>query len=156
MVHHYLIAEDDQNMRVLIQRAYGSLVLQDVSMHYVEDGQEAIDYLAGDSQFSDRAKFPLPTLLLLDFKMPRKSGLDVLTWVRQSPLKEIVVVMFSGSDAEADVHQAYKWGANFIHSQTDFFRRPQTRLDRHSSLLVWVQLYSQSRRRDCSPTADTV
>ena len=47
MVHHYLIAEDDQNMRVLIQRAYGSLVLQDVSMHYVEDGQEAIDYLAG-------------------------------------------------------------------------------------------------------------
>ena len=108
-------------MRALIQQAYSSLVLPDVLMHYVEDGQEAIHYLAGDRQFSDRAKFPLPTLLLLDLKMPRKSGLDVLTWVRQSPLKEIVVVMFSGSDAEKDVHQAYQCGANsFIHKPTSF------------------------------------
>ena len=121
MVQHYLIAEDDKNLRLLIQQAYSSLGLQDVAMHYVEDGQEAIDYLEGTGRFADRSMFPLPSVVLLDFKMPRKNGLDVLSWVRQSSLKEMVVVVFSGSDAERDVHHAYQFGANsFIPKPNSF------------------------------------
>src|SRR2546427_161380 len=53
--------------------------------------------------------------------MPRKNGLEVLEWIRESPFREIVVVMFSGSDVETDVREAYRLGVNsFIHKPTSF------------------------------------
>ena len=117
-VHYYLIAEDEENTQILIQQAYANLGLS-VPMHFVDNGQEVIDYLEGGGSFSDRKTFPLPALILLDLKMPRKNGLEVLEWVRSSKFKEIVVVMFSGSDSEGDVRAAYRLGVNsFIHKPT--------------------------------------
>ena len=85
----------------------------------VKDGQEAIDYLAGQGAFSDRKQYPLPCLLLLDLNMPGKSGFDVLRWIRQQPnLTSLKVVVVSGSNQEADIATARSLGI------TDYIIKP--------------------------------
>jgi CheY-like chemotaxis protein len=77
------------------------------------DGQEAIEYLSGVGKFRDRAAFPVPTLMLLDLKMPRKGGFEVLEWTRQQPLlRNLVVVILSTSSERSDIEKAYQLGAN--------------------------------------------
>jgi CheY-like chemotaxis protein len=77
------------------------------------DGQQAIDYLAGENQFADRERFPLPGMVLLDLKLPFKMGLEVLEWIRQQPsLKWMVVIILSSSIHEGDIQRAYRLGAN--------------------------------------------
>ena len=68
-----LVAEDNDNDAFLIQRAFKNLGLERPP-YIVEDGAEAIAYIAGEARYSDRAAFPFPNLLILDLKMPR-SGL---------------------------------------------------------------------------------
>jgi CheY-like chemotaxis protein len=124
--HHYLIAEDDENTCFLIQRAYKNIGMV-LPVHFVSDGEAAIEYLNGVGRFQDRSQFPLPALLLLDLKMPRKNGLEVLEWLRQSSCRELIVVMFSGSDDERDVRAAYQLCVNsFIHKPVNFSELQQT------------------------------
>jgi CheY-like chemotaxis protein len=74
---------------------------------------EAVEYLRGDGPFADREKHPLPDLLLLDLKMPRKNGFEVLEWVRQQPgLKRLPVVVLTSSMQDLDINRAYELGAN--------------------------------------------
>src|SRR6266568_9652845 len=79
-----LVAEDMADEVVLLKHAFRKAVA-DVPLHFVSDGQEAVDYLNGDERYANRAEHPLPTLLLLDLKMPRLNGFDVLEWLRQQP-----------------------------------------------------------------------
>jgi len=82
-------------------------------LQIVRDGQEAIDYLSGAGKFADRQKFPLPYLILLDLKMPRKTGIDVLEWLHEQPeLRCLPVVVFSSSAHRKDIARAYELGAN--------------------------------------------
>jgi len=107
-----LVAEDDADDAFLLQRAFGKLGIT-TSLKFVHDGQEAIDYLQGDGQFADRSFHPLPDLLLLDIKMPRLNGFQVLGWVRkQKTLRRLPVVIFSSSGEPADIDRAYDLGAN--------------------------------------------
>ncbi len=77
------------------------------------DGQQAIDYLAGSGAFADRQQNPFPGLVLLDLKLPHKSGLEVLKWIRARPeLKNILVVIYTSSSQRKDVENAYQLGAN--------------------------------------------
>jgi len=107
-----LVAEDQMNDAFILERAFqrsGSKA----TLHFVRDGQEAVDYLEGQDGFSDRDTYPLPTLLLLDLKMPRLNGFDVLEWVRrQKPLRRLLVVVFSSSEEIGDINRAYDLGAN--------------------------------------------
>src|SRR5215469_12804425 len=77
-----LLAEDEPNDIFLLQHAFQQAQLLN-PLHSVTDGQEAIDFLSGSGEFSDRAQFPIPGLVILDVKMPRKSGLEVLAWLRR-------------------------------------------------------------------------
>jgi CheY-like chemotaxis protein len=78
-----------------------------------QDGQQAVNYLAGHGQFADREKHPLPFLTLLDLQLPHMTGLEVLDWIRQQPaLKSIVVIILSSSVYEGDLRRAYELGAN--------------------------------------------
>jgi CheY-like chemotaxis protein len=80
---------------------------------FVLDGQEVLDYLEGTRAFSDRQKYPMPELIMLDLKMPRLDGFDVLAWLRAQPRHRATpVVIFSGSDDHGDVTRAYLLGAN--------------------------------------------
>lgn len=107
-----LVAEDDDNDVLLFQRAVQKARLIN-PVRFVRDGEEVIDYLAGKGAYVDRRRYPLPALMLLDLNMPRRTGLEVLAWVRDQPgLKRLPVVILSSSSERADVNQAYDLGAN--------------------------------------------
>ena len=107
-----LLAEDDENHVVLIRRAFKKAGLIN-PLYVVGDGEEAIAYFKGEDRFANRDEYPLPTLLLLDLKMPRKDGFGVLEWIRQQPsLRRLRVVVLTSSEDIYDVNRAYDLGAN--------------------------------------------
>ena len=107
-----LLVEDDSNDVFLIQRAFRKANLLN-PLQVVEDGEAAVFYLAGEAPYNDRDRYPLPVLILLDLKLPRKSGLEVLEWLRQQPdLKRLPVVVLSSSKENREINRAYDLGAN--------------------------------------------
>ncbi len=107
-----LVAEDDPTDAFFLQRAFAKGGIP-VELHFVRDGQEAIDYLRGEPPFDARSAHPLPSLLLLDLKMPRLNGFDVLNWLKRQPgLKRLSVVIFSSSEESEDINKSYDLGAN--------------------------------------------
>lgn len=107
-----LHAEDDPTDRLLIRHAF-ERAAPSVRLLFAKDGQEAIDYLAGRGVFADRAAYPVPKLVLLDLKLPKKSGFEVLEWVRAEPgLKQLPVLVLTSSQESSDIERAYALGAN--------------------------------------------
>lgn len=107
-----LLVEDDANDVILIRRAFAKAEIKN-PVHTVEDGDAAVAYLAGEGTYADRDHHPLPGVVLLDLKLPRRSGLEVLEWVRQSPtLRRLPIVVLTSSRESADVNRAYDLGAN--------------------------------------------
>jgi CheY-like chemotaxis protein len=107
-----LVVEDDANDRFLIERAIRKSQIAN-PLRMVEDGEQAIAYLSGEGRFTDRAEFPLPILVLLDLKLPRRSGIEVLTWIRANPrFLTLPVVVLTSSPESGDVRRAYQAGAN--------------------------------------------
>jgi CheY-like chemotaxis protein len=107
-----LLVEDDPSQSEVIQQvlALDRIVNRIVA---VSSGEEAIDYLAGRGRFADRAVFPLPSLVLLDLKLPNLNGFEVLNWIRNSPtLQKMPVVVLTGSSDSGDIERAYTLGAN--------------------------------------------
>src|SRR5437879_1980484 len=92
-----LLVEDKEDDIFLIRRAFekGGILNP---LHVVRDGDEAIEYLAGEGKYNNRAEYPLPQLMLLDLKMPGTDGFEVLHWVRQQPgLSSLVIVVLTSS-----------------------------------------------------------
>lgn len=107
-----LHVEDDPNDVLLLQRAFKK-ANQQVQIQAVSDGDKAVAYLSGIEPYGDRAAHPLPNLILLDLKMPRKSGLEVLAWIRgESHLKRTPVLILTSSKHDQDINRAYELGAN--------------------------------------------
>jgi len=107
-----LIAEDEDDEAFLFQRALKKASIPN-PVQRVKNGDEAIEYLSGTGSYGDRNLFPLPILLLLDLNMPKKSGFEVLEWIRQQPfLKTLAVDIFSGSGRSEDIDRALRLGAN--------------------------------------------
>jgi CheY-like chemotaxis protein len=105
-----LIVEDDANDVLFLQRALTKAGVRQ-SLRVARDGQEAVHYLAGDGPYRDREQFPLPCLVILDLKMPRKNGIEVLEWLRdRDDLKDMPVVMVTSSNEEGDKAQALRHG----------------------------------------------
>src|SRR5947207_1216303 len=103
-----LYVEDDPNDILLFQHAFqkaGSA--GDCNLQVFGDGEEAIAYLSGAERFHDRGRFPLPDLALLDLKMPRVNGFDLLAWIRHDQnFRRLPVIVFSSSNHSADVTRA--------------------------------------------------
>lgn len=107
-----LLVEDDYNDILLIKRAFRKAEIQQ-SMSLVSDGDEAIAYLRRAGKYADTNSYPTPLLILLDLKLPRRSGLEVLAWIRQNPqLKCLLVVVLTSSTENSDLNRAYELGAN--------------------------------------------
>lgn len=107
-----LLADDEDNDALLIKRAFKKAGI-DAGIHRVKDGEEAIAYLKGLDGYRDRSLYPFPDMLLLDLKMPRKSGFEVLKWVREhDQFKRIVAIVLTSSRQSSDINKAYDLGAN--------------------------------------------
>ena len=107
-----LYAEDDENDAVLFKRAFKEAGIRN-PLFIVPDGTAAIEYLAGRGSYSNREKYLLPCLILLDLKLPGKSGLEVLKWIRARPsIFTAPVLMLTSSSQDGDVHRSYLQGAN--------------------------------------------
>lgn len=107
-----LLVEDDPNDAELVRRALkraGALA----SIVHVQDGAEALDYLYGRGSYTARSGHAQPKLMLLDLKLPKLTGLEVLREVRSHPeLQRQVVVMLTSSREERDLQEAYRHGVN--------------------------------------------
>ena len=116
-----LLAEDRADDVLLIRRAFlkGNIINP---LFVVRDGEEAQAYLSGEGKYSNREEYPVPDLLLLDLKMPRMDGFEVLKWIRAQPgLKTLRVVVLTSSEEMRDVNEAYQLGANsFLVKPIDF------------------------------------
>lgn len=107
-----LLVEDDENDVMFVQRAFKHAGILN-PLHVARHGDEAIEYLDGTGPYTDRDRHPLPVFVLLDLKMPRRSGLEVLEWVKdRAGLKRIPIVVLTSSKNDADVNKAYELGAN--------------------------------------------
>ena len=109
-----LHVDDDPNDTMLLQAASRKARV-DFQLQNVEDGERAIAYLSGQEQFADRTRYHMPALVLLDLKMPRATGFEILKWIRSHPhpaLSRMPVVVLSGSELKDDIRHAYAEGAN--------------------------------------------
>jgi CheY-like chemotaxis protein len=108
-----LLLVDDSDDDLLFMRQAFKVAGFNASLREIHDGEEAIAYLKGEGSYSDRTRFPLPAVMLLDLNMPRKNGFEVLAWVRAQPiLKRLPIFVLTASLRVEDVERAYDLGAN--------------------------------------------
>ncbi len=111
-IFNLLVVEDRDADICLLQRAFQKAGVH-IAVHYVKDGQEALDYLQGSHQYADRKTFPMPMMVLLDLKMPRLDGFEVLAWLKAHPLVgNLIIIILSASENTRDINRAYSLGAN--------------------------------------------
>ena len=107
-----LHVDDDPNDTTLLQVACARAAV-DFQLQNIGDGTEVIDYLSGAGKYADRTRYKIPGLVLLDLKMPRATGWDILSWIRANDLlKDLPVIVLSGSELQEDRARAYAVGAN--------------------------------------------
>lgn len=116
-----LLVEDDPSDARLIQRAFGKLDVT-LAMIRLTNGDDVVSYLSGEAPYENRTTYPLPSVVLLDIKLPRRSGFEVLQWVRRQPtaLNRLPVVMLTSSRHSVDINRAYDLGAN------SYLSKPET------------------------------
>jgi len=116
-----LLVEDNPNDQELTLRA---LKKKNISnrIHVVSDGAEALEFLFGTGAYSGRSRRDAPRVVLLDIKLPKVSGIEVLRKIKAEPdLRLIPVVMLTSSKEEPDVQECYRLGANsYIVKPVDF------------------------------------
>jgi CheY-like chemotaxis protein len=118
-----LLVEDNLDHAELVRRTLEQYPAAKL-LHHVEDGEAALDYIFGQGNYQDRSLFPAPDLVLLDLRLPRVDGLDVLRHVRRHPDGQCLpIVVLTTSDAERDIAAAYEYRANgFVSKPVDVQR----------------------------------
>ena len=107
-----LLVEDDSTDVLLLERMFAQVQITQ-QLFVAANGMEVIDFLAKADGSHHPDKNPLPQLILLDLKLPLKSGLEVLKWIREQPVvRRIPVIVFTSSLDRSDVNGAYDLGAN--------------------------------------------
>jgi CheY-like chemotaxis protein len=106
-----LLVEDDEHDVFFFRRALAKAGLQ-LPLRLVVDGEQAVQYLSGEGQYSDRAANPLPDIIFLDLKLPYLGGMEVLEYIRKQPaLRDVDVIVLTSSPEERDRKRAFELGA---------------------------------------------
>ena len=116
-----LMADDDVDDQLLTQKALKKSRLLN-NMHFVNNGEELMNYLLHRDKFADKERHPSPDLILLDLNMPRLDGREALKLIKDDPhLRRIPVIILTTSRAEKEIIASYDLGANsFITKPVDF------------------------------------
>ncbi len=112
-----LVVDDSADDRFFLRRSLGEESRLSI-IHELDDGEEALAYLSGEGKFADRAAFPVPDLMLLDLKMPKKSGHEVLEWLQEKEMTRPVVVVLTNSIRPEDLTRSLDLGAAAFHVKT--------------------------------------
>ena len=143
-----LLAEDDAADAELVLSSLGEDGLG-VRVHIARDGEEALDFLFCRATYAIRVSVAPPRLVLLDIKLPKVTGFDVLRAIKQEPrTRTIPVVMLTSSIIERDVQLGYELGVNsYIQKPVDFteFREKVRLLSAY-----WLSVNVSGARRPCS------
>jgi CheY-like chemotaxis protein len=135
-----LAAEDDPNDLELLRHVVGENGVA-VNFQSADDGEQLIRYLRGEGQFADRDLHPIPDIVVVDLKMPRMNGFEVLQWLRQQPgLARIPAVVLSGSGLESDIEEAYRLGAN------TYFTKPGQLAELRKIIGALIDYWRRSQR----------
>jgi len=121
MNKHVLLVEDNPSDEKLTLRAFRKAnVVNEV--HVTRDGAEALDYLFGTGSYAGRALEPAPAIILLDLKLPRIDGLEVLRRIRADERTKLLpVIILTSSKEEEDIARGYSLGANaYVRKPVDF------------------------------------
>lgn len=116
-----LLVEDDtfdfQLIQTALRRTPG-----EINLIRVDDGDKAVAYLSGDAPYDDRKTYPFPLTMILDIKLPKRSGLEVLKWLREqtAPICRLPIVMLTSSGHQVDINRAFERGANA------YFTKPES------------------------------
>ena len=106
-----LAVEDDLNDRTLLRHAF-TRAAHHVDLRMAKDAFHAEEYLVGRGEYADRAAYPLPRLILLDLKLPRRTGLSFLGWMKEQGLSDrIPVIVLSSCTEPGDISRSYALGA---------------------------------------------
>jgi len=109
-----LIVEDNEDDIFFVERIFKQIGAR-CELRFARDGIEAVEYLSGKGAFQDRAKYPMPTIILMDLKMPRRNGFEVLEWMHnQEEIRLIPTIVVTSSTLQEDVTRAYRLGANAV------------------------------------------
>jgi CheY-like chemotaxis protein len=107
------------------------------SLQRAADGEQAVSYLQGATTYTDREEYPFPDLVLLDLRLPRLDGFEVLQWIRSNPMtKTLPVVVLAGSSFRADIRRALELGANSYAAKPGKFEELQVLIDQIAD--VWL------------------
>lgn len=110
-----LVIDDSEDDRLLIQYTLKKIGVSDLVV-LLTDGAEAIEYMMGEGKFADRQKYPYPTFIMTDLKMPRKDGFAVLDFLKKNPEWAVIpTIVFSSSTDLDDIKKAYMLGASSYH-----------------------------------------
>jgi CheY-like chemotaxis protein len=121
LTYTILLVEDEENDALLLKRAFKKNNLSN-PIQWVKDGLDAIAYLKGEGDYADRSRYPFPEVVLLDLKMPRMNGVELLAWIREHPdIQVIPTIVMTSSREDVDVANAYNLGANtYMIKPSDF------------------------------------
>ena len=143
-----LIVEDDPNDVLFLRRAFKQAdVRQEIRI--AADGQEAVDYLSGTGRFQDRHKYPVPCLVILDLKLPKRNGLEVLDWLRhREEYVDLPVVMVTSSEENGDRDTAERHGV-------EAYRVKPVSLEALVRLAREIRVEAEDHCRDAKPCPST-
>lgn len=150
----FLLVEDDANDVLLIRRAFAEAQVVN-PLVVIRNGEEAMAYFMGIGAYKNRSEFPLPSMVLLDLKLPGMGGIEFLKWLRAQPgFGKTRVVVLTSSNLTRDVNDAYQAGANsFLVKPIDFENLVQIG-SALKGYWVWMDKPPQTERPQNKPKED--
>lgn len=136
-----LVAEDNSDDAFFLQRGFRKV--SDCTFQIVSDGEQVIQYLLGETPFEGRQAYPFPDWLLLDLKLPRRNGFEVLGWLQGHPDCGVIpTIVYSSSKQNEDIRRAYALGAN------GYFEKPMNPEGFEKLARLLVDYWTAARRPD--------